>query len=136
MTEIFAKPPVTDGRRKSAYVLEQIVLAVRDGKLRIGDRLPSERSIAQAMDVSRNSVREALSALQIHGAAVSRPGDGTYLTSLDNLSGLESEMVSNLEEEDNLFDAIEERVILECGGARLAARNASPEDRAKLRQNL
>jgi len=53
--------------------------AIKQGEYQIGDKLPSERDIAEQMKVSRNSVREALSALQIVGVIESRPGTGTYI---------------------------------------------------------
>jgi len=52
-------------KRKSTYAAEQIVEAIRRGRYRVGDKLPPEREIAEQMGVSRPSVREAISALQI-----------------------------------------------------------------------
>ncbi len=137
MSELFEKIHITDARKKSSYVVEQVLGAIQAGRLSVGDKLPSERTMAQSMNVSRNSVREALSVLQIYGLVVSRAGDGTYITKAnDHLLNLETEMVAVLEENDNLFDAIEERVILESGAAKLAARNASGADHGRMRSSL
>jgi len=68
-------------KKKFAYVAEQILEKVREGVLIPGDRLPSEEEIARQIGVSRSSVREALSALQVVGVIERRPGDGTYIRS-------------------------------------------------------
>ncbi|MBI3998745.1 MAG: FadR family transcriptional regulator, partial [Armatimonadetes bacterium] len=69
-------------KRKSALVAEQLIEAIRSNVYRVGSRLPPERVIAEQMGVSRPSVREALSALQLAGVLESRPGDGTYVVEL------------------------------------------------------
>lgn len=66
-------------KRKSALVAERILEAIRRGEFRPGSRLPSERSIAEQLRVSRGVVREALSALQIAGVLVIRAGDGAFV---------------------------------------------------------
>ncbi|AKT52491.1 hypothetical protein ADJ73_00985 [Arsenicicoccus sp. oral taxon 190] len=44
-----------------------------------GDRLPGERSLAEALNVGRSTMREALKALAVLGIVEVRQGDGTYL---------------------------------------------------------
>ena len=69
----------------SQQVADQLMsLIARD--LRPGDRLPSENQLARQLEVSRPSVREALSALQALGIVESRKGQGTFVRSV----GLES----------------------------------------------
>ena len=70
---------IAESRRKSAYVAEQILASIRRREYKQGDRLPPERTIAEQMNVSRNSVREALSALQITHILATRVGAGTYV---------------------------------------------------------
>ena len=70
---------VAQVKRKATYVADQIISVIKGGEYQIGDKLPSERDIAEQMKVSRNSVREALSALQIMGIIESRAGTGTYI---------------------------------------------------------
>ncbi len=97
-------------KKKSTYVAEQIVDAIRRGVYRVGDRLPPERSIAEQMGVSRPSVREALSALQLAGIVDSRAGDGTYVVRRPDGAG---QVLSWLEEHDSPVDALEARRVLE-----------------------
>jgi len=44
-------------KKKSTYVAEQTLQAIRVGQYRLGDRLPPERVLAEEMGVSRPSVR-------------------------------------------------------------------------------
>lgn len=52
---------------------------VADASLRPGDRLPSERDLAERLGVSRTSVRQALKILEASGRITSRIGSGTYV---------------------------------------------------------
>ncbi len=53
-------------------------LLTRTG-IKPGDRLPSERALADQFDVSRTSVREAIIAMELHGIVEVRGGSGVYL---------------------------------------------------------
>jgi GntR family transcriptional repressor for pyruvate dehydrogenase complex len=81
---------IREPKRKSAHVAEQILNQVRDRTYKVGELLPSERALAERMSVSRNAVREALSALQIAGVVETRVGVGTCVRTTpsggDNLS--------------------------------------------------
>jgi GntR family transcriptional repressor for pyruvate dehydrogenase complex len=105
-------------RRKSAQVAEQITEAIRRAAYRVGDRLPPERVIADEMGVSRPSVREALSALQIVGVLESRPGDGTYVVRTPEPPDA---AISLLETEDSPVETLDARRILERGIAQAVA---------------
>src|SRR5436190_6279567 len=61
-------------------IAERLADDIRSGLLAPGERLPSERELARAMEVSRASVREALAALQLQGVVETRPGAGTFVT--------------------------------------------------------
>jgi GntR family transcriptional repressor for pyruvate dehydrogenase complex len=64
-------------------IADQIILQVENlilqGVLRPGERLPSERDLAETMDVSRPTLREALADLESRGLIVARPGGGTFV---------------------------------------------------------
>ncbi len=115
-------------KKKSTYAAEQIVEAIRRGDYQVGDKLPSEREIAEQMGVSRPSVREAISALQIVGILESRPGDGTYVVKA--LTDFEEEYSALLllEQSESLSEAFEARRVLEESVIRLACEKAAPED--------
>lgn len=123
-------------KRKSTYVAEQIMEAIQNATYKIGDRLPPEREIAVRTGVSRPSVREALTALQIVGVIESRPGDGTYIRNGIGDAHVRSQVLSMLEKEESPFEALEARKIIEEGVARVAARKATPEDLGKMEKIL
>lgn len=62
--------------RTHRRVLALIEQRITDGTLRAGDRLPAERDLAELLGVSRNSVREALRALESMDLVVREPGRG------------------------------------------------------------
>jgi DNA-binding transcriptional MocR family regulator len=61
---------------------------VVSGKLAAGVRLPSERALAEALDVSRNTVGAAFDELRGDGILTSRRGDGTYISSARQFLGV------------------------------------------------
>ena len=60
-------------------VAQQIEASIVEGVFRVGDRLPSERQLAQLCDVSRNVVREAVKRLSQEGLVETRSGRGTFV---------------------------------------------------------
>ncbi|QEI04488.1 FadR family transcriptional regulator [Pigmentiphaga aceris] len=62
-------------QRLAAEILELIV----SGEFTPGQRLPSERALADRFDVSRTSVREAIIALELQRAVEVRVGSGIYV---------------------------------------------------------
>jgi DNA-binding FadR family transcriptional regulator len=60
------------------------------GELRPGDRLPREPDLAERLNLSRNSLREAVRALSLIRVLDVRQGDGTYVTDLDPTTLLET----------------------------------------------
>ena len=63
----------------SDLVFEQLRESIYRGELKIGDRLPSERDLAEVMGVSRSSVRKAISRLVDMGYVENRQSQGTYV---------------------------------------------------------
>ena len=61
---------------------------ISEGHLKIGDKLPPERELADAMNVSRHTLREAIKSLERVGLLKSRPGSGTFIfNDLEDLNG-------------------------------------------------
>ncbi|RVT85797.1 FCD domain-containing protein [Rhodobacteraceae bacterium CCMM004] len=63
----------------SQSVVRQVELLILRGILRPGERLPSERELAERMGVSRPSLREAVAELQDRGLLTTRAGAGIYV---------------------------------------------------------
>jgi len=65
--------PITP-QRAFEDIASQIRELVASGKLKPGDRLPAERDLAAKLNVSRNTLREALRALELSGMIELRKG--------------------------------------------------------------
>ena len=63
-------------------MVTQIHDLIREGRLKAGDQLPSERELSETFKVSRTSVREALRALETKGLIISRTGMGNFIADL------------------------------------------------------
>jgi GntR family transcriptional regulator, transcriptional repressor for pyruvate dehydrogenase complex len=99
-------------------ILEQIML----GRLKEGDRLPSESEIGQAFKVSRPVVREALTRLQADGLVYARRGSGSFVKQRPPARLTDFAAASDVA---GLLRAIEARMALEPEIARLAAERAT-----------
>ncbi|MHB1652275.1 MAG: FadR/GntR family transcriptional regulator [Desulfitobacteriaceae bacterium] len=102
-------------------IAEQLRKLVAEGKLKPGDRLPSERELAERLQVSRASVREALSALEMMGLLEVRSGEGTYIrhVNMDSVVAPLSWVLSL--DKDTVVQLMEVRKILEVQAVSLAA---------------
>lgn len=118
---------IGDPRKKSVYVAKQILGAIREGEYQVGDKFPSERVIAEQMDVSRNSIREALSALQIIGIIESRAGDGTYIRKSVEDKFDVGQALTLVKEGKNLLEIWEARREIETSLVKLAIDRASTQ---------
>lgn len=117
-------------KQKRVYeeILEQIQQLVADGSLKPGDRLVSEREMADRLQVSRASVREAFSALDMLGILESKPGEGTFIRSVPLDSIFKPLALVVMLYTERKMDVMEVRMILEAESAAMAARRATPED--------
>jgi len=66
------------------HIVEQIYHLVESENIQVGEKLPSERYLKDELNVSRQSVREALRALELLGIIYVRRGEGTFLADIDN----------------------------------------------------
>ncbi|MEJ5228563.1 MAG: GntR family transcriptional regulator [Pseudothermotoga sp.] len=69
---------------KSRQAIEQIRSLIVSQNLKIGDRLPTERTLSETLGVSRITIREAISYLKAIGVIESRQGSGNYLLRVPN----------------------------------------------------
>ena len=131
-SEIFLQP--IRSLRLSEIAVDQITALIEEGRLKIGDQLPSERELMQQLGVSRTSVREALRVLESRGMLEVHPGKGAFVVGLvsqvDILPGLQSWFGKH---KDEVLDVLHVRELLESEAAHLAAQFASPEDVSRLR---
>lgn len=122
-------------KKISEEIVEQIKALIAKGELKPGDRLPSERELADMLGVSRPSVRESIMVLEAMGFLEARQGGGTYVRALTEASIFNplAKLVENKEPE--LLRALAEvRMGLESWSAYLAARRATEQDLAEMRR--
>src|SRR5205085_8288765 len=119
---------------------EEIVAQIRgfvaSGELKPGDQLPSERELAEKFQVSRASIREALTALQVMGL-LERSRTGGGLAARGNHVWFTIAPLSTfLATRGHLVEQIEVRRMIEPEMGRLAAERATPADVEKMKQCL
>lgn len=103
---------------------------------KIGDTLPKEMDLAQALGVSRSVVREALSRLRMLGMIDVRKRRGTILTEPDVLSGMERSLEPAFLGKDTLKHLFEVRLMLEMGLGEFLFNRITEKDFRKLEQIL
>lgn len=115
-------------------VSDQIIELIEAGTWNPGDKLPGENSLSKSFNVSRNSIRESLKALQLTGILDSRPGSGTYVSeqALRNIHNMK--LMAIIENDSTLIELMETRLIIEPDLVYLATQRATKEDIAKLEQ--
>jgi GntR family transcriptional repressor for pyruvate dehydrogenase complex len=125
-------------KTKKVYeeIVHQIKLSIQEGKLKPGEKMPSERELAEQFNASRASVREALSAMEMMGIISIHPGEGSYVRHLPSNSMLETLAASVQTESVDIFHLLEMRKIIESEIAALAALRATAEDIEELRHTL
>ena len=117
-------------------VVTQIHELIRQGKLKAGDQLPSERELAETFKVSRTSVREALRTLETKGLIISRTGMGNFIADLPIESLVAPLAKLLIEEKAALADIFELRKLIEPHIAALAAERATIRDIERMKAIL
>lgn len=115
-------------KRTSETILDQIKELLINGQLHPGDKLLTERELAEQLQVSRASVREALSALNLAGILEIRHGEGIYVRKPDDNEVIEPLTFIILLEKNRISNVLEVRKALEVESAGLAAERANEEE--------
>jgi len=114
-------------RTVASAVRDAIGGAIRSGAMAPGAPLPSERELAEQFDVARTSIREAIQALVTVGL-VEKRGNRSYVA--ERLPEVSFEQ--NDHRKQRVVELFEVRQIVEVPIARLAARHATPEQKAEI----
>ncbi|MCH5599814.1 FadR/GntR family transcriptional regulator [Niabella ginsengisoli] len=106
-------------RIETATMADKVELRLREflkkKAFKPGDALPKELELAEALNVSRNVVREALSRLRMLGMIESKKKRGTILAEPDVMGGFERVMDPLILDQKTLQDLFELRLVLEMG---------------------
>lgn len=99
-----------------------IVLDIRkmisQERIRPGDRIPSERELAERLKVGRSTIREALRSLELLGLIETRRGEGTFLSDHRNHQLVEVLSTFILQDKQSQKDVQETRKIHELSAIR------------------
>ncbi|MBA8823293.1 DNA-binding FadR family transcriptional regulator [Saccharopolyspora lacisalsi] len=112
-------------------VIAQMRELVTSGEWPLGQRIPPEAELVNALGVGRNTVREAVRALAHAGLLEVRQGDGTFVRATSELSGAVRRLCDS-----ELRQVLEVRRALEVESARLAATARTETDVDELREIL
>ena len=133
MNDMFRK---ISPRSVSKWVGRQLMDLIREGKLHPGEKLPSERILAEMFGVGRSSLREAINSLETLGLVEKKSREGIFIRSL--ASPIISDPIMQMIEEDEskFFDLYEIRKDIEIASAYMAAYKRTPSDLATMKDIL
>ena len=115
-----------------ARQIERLILK----KLQPGDKLPSERELAETLGVSRSSIRDAIRSLELMGLVEPRQGAGTVVLELSTDS-LVNPLGNTLKRKEELIgELLDFRKMFEPSLAARAATHASDEEIAEMEEIL
>jgi DNA-binding FadR family transcriptional regulator len=132
-----ATPTETQVRRKAApreslsqRLVRSLSASIAEGRIRVGDKLPTEQELCGEFGVSRTVVREAISSLRADGLVMSHQGKGVFVQRArpDAFQIHPSE----LEVMQEVIKVLELRIGVEAEAAALAARNRTAADVKRL----
>ncbi len=124
--------------RISENIAEQIREAILDGKLKIGDQLPSEKDFANHFGVSKSSLREAYRVLEAYGLLEIRQGmsGGAFIKQVDITTIKDSLVNYFFFQNPGLREYTEIRTFIEPQVVRICAEKITAEDIEYLENNI
>lgn len=116
-------------------IIKQIQDQLRDGSLKPGEKIPSERVLAQQCNTSRGYIRKALQKLEHYGVLEIRPQKGIYIPRIKpvTLDALINNILSFTEHD--IVNLMETRTNLEVFAASLAAKRSDSSDLQNIRKS-
>lgn len=120
----------------SEDIVNQIKDLIKGGKLKPGEKLPSERQLAMALEVGRSSLREAINSLSLMGLVEVRQRKGIYVSSVSAplvTDPLRQLMVDGPKVFADLYDI---RIDIEVASATAAAEHRTGEQLGIIGKNL
>jgi GntR family transcriptional repressor for pyruvate dehydrogenase complex len=115
-----------------AKQIERLILK----KLKPGDKLPSERELAEMLQVSRSSIRDAIRGLELMGLVEPRQGAGTIVRELSAESVVNPFANSLKHQRDQISELLDFRKMLEPPLAARAATHATDDEIAEMEEIL
>lgn len=122
-------------KRIADQVFDQLHDLILRRMFKPGEKIMTERELAEAFQVSRTSVRDAINKLVVMGMLEQRQGQGTFVR---HPGGKTHAYMAKMMESQNatMQDLLEVRMGLECNAAALAAQRAQDSDIEFLENSL
>jgi len=117
----------------SNQVIDQIIDLLSSGKLKPGDKLPTEMELTEAFNVSRSILREALSSLETLGMITRTNRKGTFIN--EKINSHPFLIMLSLSKND-IEALVEARIALELGIVTLAAEKIEDEQLKHLKETI
>lgn len=119
--------------RKRAKLSEQTSdrmyeMIVEEARYAPGSKLPNENELSKALEVSRTTLREAISFLVAQGVLEIRRGKGTFVAEELPAAGMDLSSLTGLRARERARDLFEMRLIFEPATVALACQRASMEE--------
>jgi len=127
---------VNDNNTLQNSIINKIKELINYKNLEPGDKLPSERMLADKFEVSRSNVREAIQKLEFYGILKSIPQSGTFVANIGAIAinGM-IDYILKLDKPD-FKSLVETRILLELKIARLAALRRTEDDLTQMKEAL
>lgn len=119
----------------SDQVLNQLREMIKEGEFPANGKIPSENQLAKLFNVSRPPIREALSILEASGVIESKQGGGRYVKEINLVNELDY-LTFDMIDDNQLFDLLEMRTIIETEAAALAAERATEQELINIKKAL
>ena len=120
---------ITPARRRTLHeeISDQIIDLITDGSWPPGEKIPGELALSEQFQVSRNSLRESIKALELVGLLSSHPGKGTFVSSLAVERIHQLRYHDAVDGCDSILDLMEVRLLIEPSLCYTAAEQATAE---------
>ncbi len=110
------------------FIINTFKRLLIEKKMVPGDRLPSETELAENLNVSRGSIREAMKILSAFGIVEIKRGDGTYIANSSNKSIFDPFLFNLIISDANNQELVELRESMEEQVIKLILKNAKDKD--------
>ncbi|MDO7173848.1 FadR/GntR family transcriptional regulator [Mariniflexile sp. AS56] len=134
--EVLSKNENQEINSRVKKLISQISNLISEKHLEPGDKLPSERILAEKFVVSRRSIRTAILKLESYGILISMPQSGTFIANIGPvaMNGMVKDIISlGLPDFKSL---VETRILLELKAVRLAAKRRTELDLERIKEAL
>jgi DNA-binding FadR family transcriptional regulator len=123
-------------RNLSQLISDELLERIRSGRLRAGDRLPTEQGLMAEFGVGRNVVREAIQHLVALDVVDVRPRRGIVVSEHGPSSALDALAMGALLDDQTVEDLYAFRMVIETAIAEEAAKRATTDDVTRITDSL